>query len=47
MTPLPDLKPANAAVLLTPAQQKQAIADLARKKTEQEAQAMKDIQATR
>jgi hypothetical protein len=46
-TPLPELKRPEADRLLTPAQQQQAIQDLARKKTDEEAAAMKKIQQSR
>jgi hypothetical protein len=46
-TVLPDLKRSDTKDMLTPAQQQQAIAELARKKAEQEAKALKDIQSTR
>ena len=46
-TPLPDLKPVAADTMLKPAQQQQAINDLARKKAEAEAQAVKTIESQR
>ena len=46
-TTLPDLKRQEADSLLTPAQQQKAIADLARKKAEEEAEALKKIQQSR
>ena len=46
-TPLPDLKRPDADSLLTPAQQQKAIQDLARKKAEEEASALKKIQQSR
>jgi hypothetical protein len=47
LTPLPDLTPVNAPKAPTPAQQQQAIQDLATKKAEQEAKALKEIQNSR
>ena len=46
-TPLPDLKPVAADSMLKPAQQQQAIQDLARKKADEEAQAVKQIEKQR
>jgi hypothetical protein len=46
-TPLPDLKRPEADGMLAPAQQKKAIEDLALKKAEAEAQAVKQIEQTR
>lgn len=46
-TPLPDLKRPEADGMLVPAQQKKAIEDLAQKRTEAEAQAVKQIEQTR
>jgi hypothetical protein len=45
--PLPDLKRAEVDGMLTPAQQQQAIAEIARKKAEEDAKALKQIEKTR
>ncbi len=46
-TQLPELKRTEADGMLTPAQQQQAIADLARKKSAEEAAAVKQIEKSR
>jgi hypothetical protein len=46
-TPLPDLIRPDPAAMKTPAQQKEAIDELTRKRTEEEAKAIKDIQSRR
>ncbi len=46
-TPLPDLKRTSVDGMLTPAQQQQQIAEIARRKAEQEAAAVKTIEKTR
>ena len=46
-TPLPDLKRSDAGGTLAPAQQQKAIEDLAKKRAEAEAQAVKEIEAKR
>jgi len=46
-TPLPELKPAAADSMLPPAQQQKAIAEIAKKRAEQEQQAVKKIEQTR
>jgi hypothetical protein len=45
--PLPDLKRPEVDGMMTPAQQQQAIADLARKKDAEQVQATKAIEKTR
>lgn len=45
--PLPDLKPAAADGLMSPAQQQKAIQDLAAKKSAEETEALKKIQQSR
>jgi hypothetical protein len=47
MTTLPELKRTEADGMLTPAQQQQAIAELARKKAAEEAAAVKQIEKSR
>jgi hypothetical protein len=46
-TPLPDLNRPEADGMLMPAQQKKAIEELAQKRAEAEAQAIKQIEQTR
>lgn len=46
-TPLPDLKRTSTDGMMQPAQQQKAIADMAAKKAEQEAQAIKAIEKSR
>ena len=46
-TPLPDLKRPEADGMLVPAQQKKAIEEIAQKKAEAEAQAVKQIEQSR
>ena len=46
-TPLPDLKRTSTDGMLIPAQQKQAMEEMTRKKVEEEAQAVKQIEKSR